>query len=426
MIREMKDSGIEWIGDIPQNWKIKRIKFCYRIITGNGFPLELQGNSDGDYPICKASDISVAKKILVSAANYLSSEIVLTQHFNIIPKGSILHAKIGEAMKKNNRTLCEVDCCVDNNCQGLVPIMNNSNYSYYLFLCIDMQWFDNAGTIPCVNNQKLRDSKIPCPVEAEQQSISNYLDKKCEEIDSLSADIQTQISILEEYKKSIITEAVTKGLNPDVEMKDSGIEWVEEVPIDWKITRFKYVGIVKSNLVNVNLYQDYPQISPDNIAKDSGILLGYNTVEEAGVISDNHLFYKGQILYSKIRPKLNKATIAPFDGLCSADMYPIETNECSEFVLYMILSQYFLKQVVLVTEDRVKMPKINQEELSGIRVILPAREVQEDIAKHLDSICSEIDGVIKDKQRQLEVLEQYKKSLIYEYVTGKKEVMEND
>ena len=82
-------------------------------------------------------------------------------------------------------------------------------------------------------------------------------------------------------------------------MKDSGIEWIGEIPSDWKITHFKYVGTVKSNLVNVSLYQDYPQISPDNIAKDSGILLEYNTVEEAGVISDNHLFYKGQILYSK-------------------------------------------------------------------------------------------------------------------------------
>ena len=264
---------------------------------------------------------------------------------------------------------------------------------------------------------------ILIPSIKEQGRIADYLDKKCKEIDFLSSDIQSQINILEDYKRSVITETVTKGLNPDVEMKDSGIEWIGMIPFDWRITRFKYVGTVKSNLVNVGLYQDYPQISPDNIAKDSGILLGYNTVEESGVISDNHLFYKGQLLYSKIRPKLNKAIIAPFDGLCSADMYPIETNECSKFILYMVLSQYFLKQVVLVTEDRVKMPKINQEELGRIYVVLPPMERQEEIVNYLDFKCSEISGAIEDKQKQLDILEQYKKSLIYEYVTGKREVV---
>ena len=279
---------------------------------------------------------------------------------------------------------------------------------------------------PKLNKNDLKTVVIPIPCIEEQKKIADYLDKKCAEIDSLSSDIQSQISILEDYKKSVITEAVTKGLNPDVEMKDSGIEWIGEIPSDWKITHFKYVGTVKSNLVNVSLYQDYPQISPDNIAKDSGILLEYNTVEEAGVISDNHLFYKGQILYSKIRPKLNKAIIAPFDGLCSADMYPIETKECSKFVLYMILSQYFFKQVTLVTEDRVKMPKINQEELGKINVVWPTRKEARRYCKYLDSKCSEINGAIEDKQKQLEVLEQYKKSLIYEYVTGKREVPDNN
>ncbi len=268
--------------------------------------------------------------------------------------------------------------------------------------------------------------KISLPSIYEQKKIANYLDIKCNETDSLVSDIQSQIDILEDYKKSIITEAVTKGLHLNVEMKDSGIGGIGKVPKDWKITRFKYVGIIKSNLVNVNLYQEYPQISPDNIAKDSGVLLGYNTVAEAGVISDNHLFYKGQILYSKIRPKLNKVTIAPFDGLCSADMYPIETQEYTRFILYMMLSQYFLNQVALVTEDRVKMPKINKEELGEIKVVFPIRNIQKEIVKYLDQKCLEIDAVIEDKKKQLEVLEQYKKSFIYEYVTGKKEVPKNN
>ena len=139
-------------------------------------------------------------------------------------------------------------------------------------------------------------------------------------------------------------------------------------------------------------------------------------------ISDNHLFYKGQIIYSKIRPKLNKAIIAPFDGLCSADMYPIETTEITKYILYVILSQYFLSQVVLQTEDRVKMPKINQEELGTVIIALPIQNEQQQITDYLDSKCAEIDSIIAEKKQQIETIEEYKKSLIFEYVTGKKEV----
>ena len=307
---------------------------------------------------------------------------------------------------------------------------NEMNPKYYDWLFHTVQFGDEfyrwghgiVDDLWTTGWQDMKKIAIPIPSIQEQIKIADYLDKKCAEIDLLVADIQSQIAILEDYKKSVITEAVTKGLNPDVEMKDSGIGGVGKIPKDWKITRFKYIGIIKSNLVNVHLYQEYPQISPDNIAKDSGALLGCNTVAEAGVISDNHLFYKGQILYSKIRPKLNKVTIAPFDGLCSADMYPIETQEYTRFILYMMLSQYFLNQVALVTEDRVKMPKINQEELGEIKVVFPIRKTQKEIMEYLDQKCLKIDGTIEDKKKQLEVLEQYKKSLIYEYVTGKKEV----
>ena len=201
------------------------------------------------------------------------------------------------------------------------------------------------------------------------------------------------------------------------EMKDSGIQWVGVMPNSWKIVKFKYICSIKANLVDVNSYKEYPQISPDNIAKDSGVLLNYNTVEESGVISDNHLFYKGQIIYSKIRPKLNKAVIAPFDGLCSADMYPIETTEYTKFILYAFLSQYFLNQVVLKTEDRVKMPKINQDELGEILVVLPPLYEQQQITDFLDKKCSEIDSLISDIQKQIDTLEDYKRSVITEAVT---------
>ena len=206
----MKDSGISWVGEIPREWSVKKIKHISYVIGGNGFNVELQGLESGDYPFCKASDISNAGKYLDKAANYVTFDIVRDQHYNIIPKGAILFPKIGEAMKKNNRTICVLDCCADNNCQAIVPFERNSGmFLYYILTCVNMGWFDNAGTIPCMNNRKFLNSKVPFPPLDEQQEIADYLDNKCAEIEQIIADKKSQIETLDGYKKSLIYEYVT-------------------------------------------------------------------------------------------------------------------------------------------------------------------------------------------------------------------------
>lgn len=241
IMREMKDSGISWVGEIPKEWSVKKIKHISYVIGGNGFNVELQGLESGDYPFCKASDISNAGKYLDKAANYVTFDIVRDQHYNIIPKGAILFPKIGEAMKKNNRTICVLDCCADNNCQAIVPFERNSGmFLYYILTCVNMGWFDNAGTIPCMNNRKFLNSKVPFPSLDEQQRIAELLDRECGKIDGLKADIQAQIDTLEQYKRSVITEAVTHGLNPSAPMKDSKV-WYGQIPSEWKGLKGKYV-----------------------------------------------------------------------------------------------------------------------------------------------------------------------------------------
>lgn len=411
----MKDSGTVWLGEIPYYWKISKINSIFELRT--------QKVSDRDY-----APLSVTMQGIVPQ---LDSAAKTNAHDDrkLVKKGDFAINS-----RSDRRGSCGISPY-----NGSVSLINlvmkpreAMNPDYYNWLFHTIQFADEfykwghgiVDDLWTTNWQDMKHIDIPVPPIEEQKKIAAFLDSKCEEIDVLYMEIQKDLETLEEYRKSVITQAVTKGLNPDVEMKDSGIEWIGKIPESWDVKRFKYVGIVKSNLVDVSMYQDYPQISPENIGKDSGLLLEYNTVEEAGIISDNHLFYKGQILYSKIRPKLNKATIAPFEGLCSADMYPIETKEETKFVLYMVLSRYFLNQVALVTEDRVKMPKINQDELGRIYIVIPQIEEQKNIVDYLDGKCEEIDGIIEDKKKQLEVIGQYKKSLIYEYVTGKKEVME--
>ena len=206
---KMKDSGVEWIGEIPEEWNVMRVKQFFHIITGSGFKPEIQGREIGDYPVCKASDISKAGKNCHGAANWISEQERKVHHFSIIPSGSILHAKIGEAMKKNARTISRIDCCVDNNCQGLVMKDIDVDFGYYLFCCIDMNWFNHPGTIPYIDNQKLLDCHIPFPWLPEQRAIAAYLDEKCSAIDALIEEKKQLIEDLGVYKKSLIYETVT-------------------------------------------------------------------------------------------------------------------------------------------------------------------------------------------------------------------------
>ena len=415
-MREMKDSGFEWIGDIPANWRLSKIDSVYHLRNTKV--------SDRDYMPLSVTMSGIVPQLESAAKTNAHDDRKL------VKKGDFVI---------NSRSDRRGSCGISDY-DGSVSLINTvlapteqMNPGYFDWLFHTIQFGDEfykwghgiVDDLWTTGWQDMRKITIPMPSVEEQEIIADFLDVKCAEIDALTADIQTQIDTLEQYKHSVITEAVTKGVNPDVEMKDSGIEEVGKIPGTWIKTRFKYVSEIKSNLVSPEGYEEYPQISPDNIEKNAGKLLAYNSVEEAGIISGNHLFYKGQILYSKIRPNLNKVIIAPFDGLCSADMYPIESNQMTKFILYMMLSDYFVEQVSIVIHDRVKMPKINQDELGEIRVVIPIPRDQIDIVRYLNEKCSEIDAIITEKKEQLEVLDEYKKSLIYEYVTGKKEVPAN-
>jgi len=167
-----------------------------------------------------------------------------------------------------------------------------------------------------------------------------------------------------------------------------------------------------------------PQVSPENIIPNMGVLVDVQTVEESSVDSWNQRFFKGQIIYSKIRPALNKVTVAPYDGLCSADMYPISTVLPTRYLMYYMLSDAFVLQTIDVSSIRVKMPKVNQEEMKNFIVVIHPKKEMEEIADYLDKKCAIVDSLLRDKESQLEHMKIQRQSLIFEYVTGKKRVKE--
>lgn len=183
------------------------------------------------------------------------------------------------------------------------------------------------------------------------------------------------------------------------------------------IKKFNEIAEVKSNLVFPEDYQDDPHIAPDNIEKKTGRLLEYRTIREDGVKSPKHRFNKGQIIYSKIRPYLSKVIIAPFDGLCSADMYPIETTQDTKYLWYFMLSEQFLVQASN-SGSRSVLPKINQKELGRIEITVFPKDEEEEIARILDSVFEDFNNIDDTVQSILESIESTKKSVLGQVFRG--------
>lgn len=415
-MREMKDSGVEWIGSVPTFWNIMTIgsllKVRNEIVNDTDYP-PLSVTKDGIVPQMKnvaKSDATDNRKMVLANDFVINSRSDRKQSCGVSPfDGSVSLINIVLYPTERAPVVSAY----------LNYLMKNNSFAEEFY----RHGHGIVADLWTTRWQEMKSILLPVPPMEEQRRILETVSTRTKKVDALIANQQTQIEKLKAYKQSLITEVVTKGLDPDVPMKDSGVEWIGMIPEHWEVLKFKHIATVKSNLVDPSQYLDYPKVSPENIEKGSGKLLECKTVRDIGVESNNHLFYRGQILYSKVRPILNKVTIAPFDGLCSADMYPIETAINKKYLIYLMLSNVFLAQIKLVTENRVKMPKINQDEISRIIVCSPSCTDQEAIAKFLDSSCSKIDHLISLKQAKIEKLEQYKKSLIYEYVTGKREVM---
>ena len=420
-MREMKDSGIEWVGEIPEEWTKDKAIRLFNIIGSGTTPK----NITSDFPCVNWIQSGDINGSLISDCKNNISKSIVSQYsaLKIYAAPFIVIAMYGASV--GNISISLINGCVNQACCVLSTSICNLNYAFYAIKSSQNYLVRKAigGGQPNINQDTIKQLWLPLPALPEQERIAAFLDAECAEIDAVLEKTRASIEEYKKLKQAVITQAVTKGVCGDRPMKDSGIEWIGDIPAEWEVVPFSKFARVSANLVNPSDYQDYLQVSPENIEKDSGKLLPCKTVSEVGVESWNHLFHKGQILYSKFRPKLNKVCIAPFDGLCSADMYPIDTDNVSKFVVYTMLSNDFYQQVAMITENRVKMPKINQKELSKLIVVLPANRMeQQEIVDYLDDKCGRIDALIVKKQQYLTEIENYKKSLIYEYVTGKKEV----
>ena len=258
---------------------------------------------------------------------------------------------------------------------------------------------------------------VPIPSINEQLSIATYLDQKCSKIDELITLQEEMITKLQSYKQSVITEAVTKGLDKNVPLKDSGIEWIGNIPEHWEVKRLKNV-CSQINIKENSKKNSLPYIGLENIESGSGRYI--DTTSEVEGMANR--FWKNNVLFGKLRPYLSKVYLAEKGGICSTEfiVYDTKSNNC-RFIHKLLLSQAFI-DVVNSSTYGAKMPRANSEFINNIYVQIPPLSEQQSIANYLDKKCSEIDELISIKQQKIEKLKDYKKSLIFECVTGKRKV----
>ena len=263
--------------------------------------------------------------------------------------------------------------------------------------------------------------KIPFPDLIEQKLIVDFLDIKCAEIYGITKDLQEQIETLENYKKSVITEAVTKGLNPSVEMKDSKIRYIGKMPQHWDTDKGKFIF----------QYKQKPVRSDDGVItcfRDGEVTLRSNRREDGFTISEKEIGYqgidKGDLIVHGMDGFAGAIGISDSRGKASPVLNVLETKNSKRFYMYYLRSMA-LRGVfeALSTGIRVRTCDTNWGKLREMVYLLPPINEQKEIANYLDTKCAKIDEIIKNKKEQLETIEEYKKSLIYEYVTGKKEVI---
>lgn len=415
-MREMKDSGTLAFGTIPSTWKITKFKnlFCLRSTKNTGNRELLSVYLDKGVISYSDSDGMQVHKPSESLAAYQNVEIgdfVLNNQQAW--RGSVGVSKYRGIISPAYFVYSMTDECY-------APYMNyllrdSSMVHQYELASRGVGTIQRNLFAPWLKNRI-----VLIPPIYEQKEIAVFLDSQCSEIDVISADIQKEIEILEQYKRSVITEAVTKGLNPDAEMKDSGVPWIGKMPANWTCIKGKY--ILK--------YMQKPVKPDDGVItcfRDGEVTLRSNRREDGFTMADKEIGYQGidvgDLVVHGMDGFAGAIGISDSRGKASPVLNVLDSRQNKKYIMYYLRSMaYGDVFAALATGIRVRSCDLRWNKLSVLLYPVPPLEEQTEIVQYIEDTLNKVNGVISEKKQQLEVLDSYKKSLIYEYVTGKKEV----
>ena len=420
---EMKDSGLEWVGSIPSDWVMHPVHFYFAERKNKN----VLGQEDN---LLSLSYGRVIRKDINTNGGLLPANF---NTYNIIEAGDIVIRPTDlQNDKKSLRTgLCSERGIITSAYIALMPIRElNSAYFRYLLHAYDIsKVFYNMGNgvRQGLNYSEFGRLMVFEPPIETQNAIATYLDSRCAEIDAIAADLQSQIDVLEQYRCSIITEAVTNGLNPDAEMKDSGYDWVGMMPSTWVMRKGKYMFVQRSlrgNSIELQLLSPTQKfgVIPQSLYEE---LTGMSAVKlsEKADLSLLKTIHKGDFCIS-LRSFQGGFEYSEYEGVVSPAyqvFYP--TVEIAYgYYRYLFKESGFIEKMNSYTMTLRDGKNIAFADFGNTYIPYPPVEEQAAIAAYLDERCAQIDAIIADKRRQLEVIDEYKKSLIFEYVTGKKAV----
>lgn len=410
MAQEMKDSGIEWIGKIPANWNAVALKRLCSMQAGKNLVAE-QILDEGIYPVYGGNGLR----------GFFSDYNADGEYLLIGRQGALcgnVHYINGQFWATEHAVITKS------------TLMADTEFLYFLLIGMNLsQYASNTAAQPGLSVSEIQNVQTCVPPVPTQHRIAAFLDRKCAEIDSVIADTQKTIEEYKALKQSIITEAVTKGVRGERKMKDSGVEWIGDVPEEWEVIPVKYVAEFQpscdmSNLTDDSIITYLPMEHLKN---------GYyiqNTAFYGSVASSLTPFMNGDIVMAKVTPCFENGNIAIMNdlssgvGMGSSELFvyrPLDVQ--TKYLLYWLQNILFKQAACATMTGTGGLKRVSPYFAKHSKMTLPCYKEQLEIIRYLDEKCTSLDKLIESKQQLLTELESYKKSVIYEYVTGKKEVL---
>ena len=436
MARKMKDSGIEWIGEIPEGWEVRKIKSNFAIYAGATPKSEKAEYWDGGIPWITPADFKTTDKYASCGRKSLTALGYDSCGTTLVPAGSIIFSKrapVGSVVIAKNAL------CTNQGCLACIP--NDAVNSTYFYYCMSIftEQFElvSAGTtFKEIAASTFANFLLPCPPLSQQNEIVNFLDKEISHVDSMLSQTRSSIEEYKKLKQTVITQAVTKGVRGKREMKDSGVAWIGMVPKEWTLLPFRRV-LKERNEKNTPI-KSTERLS---LSIELGVTLYSEKTTNLDRFKDDFeqykLAYKGDLVMNSMNMIVGATGVSEYFGCVSPVYYTFYDDSLehvtAKYCEYIFRSKTMLRVLyslgkgiyaIVRGDDRVNTCrlKVSKDDLKSLIVPVPSLNEQREIVHYLNAKCAEIDKLIAKKGQLVKELESYKKSLIYEVVTGKREV----
>lgn len=423
-----KESGIEWIGKIPNSWHVSNIKFIAKVfgrIGYRGYTVDdLVEKGEGAISLSPSNIqnqlFDLTKRTYISWDKYEESPEIKVFEGDVILVKTASVGKVAYVDSLNGEK-----ATINPQLVVFKEVLIDSKYFYYYLISKDFQHQidrDNyGGVVGTLTQSSINSYKILIPPLSEQTAIARYLDHQTALIDQLIQQKEKLVALLKEKRQATINEAVTKGLNPNAKMKDSGIEWLGEVPEEWEVVKLKYLVSLNSN-EEISIENSF-KVALENIESGTGKFIESGSGNQFEGIGNS--FKKGDVLFNKLRPYLSKVYLSQQDGYSVGELLVLTPNDAitSEFLFYRLLSSAFI-EIVNSSTYGAKMPRASWNFIGNLLIPVPSIDEQLKIVSFIQNFDAKANNLITQTFTQISKLKEYRQSIISEAVTGKVDVRE--